>query len=285
MVYRVGFSNLDETSDYAITVKESLKKALSQYTDIELIMRDNQHNDELALQHANEFKAMGVDLAIIFHINQRFGNDLRTALFPIPIIALDIPISMTYYFGPNNAQGGRIAGKFATQWVKKNWGGQLDRVVALVDARVLEALKDRITYAVAELTNGLNLTKDQILFLDCANVRSTTIQRFAPLMERWATHHRVLGVGFNAETTLAMLDVVKDQGREQDFVTVGHAADSVLLNELKQPDTRLIASTIYHPERYGELLTPLIHARLHGEHIPIWNYIPIDLGIAQAHQD
>lgn len=285
MVYRVGFSNLDERSEYAVIVRESLQKALSQYKDIELILRDNQHSDELALQHANEFKEMGVDLAIVFHINQRLGNDLRTAIFPIPIIALDIPISMTYYFGPNNVQGGRIAGKFVSSWIKKYWNGQVDRVLALVDARVLDALKDRITYAVTEVTHSLNLTKDQILFLDCANVRSTTIERFAPLLERWKNHHKILGVGFNAETTLALLEVVKEQGRENDFIAVGHAADSYLMNELQQPNTRLLASTIYHPERYGELLSPLIHARLHGEHIPIWNYIPIDLGIAPAHQE
>ena len=284
MVYRVGFSNLDEESEYAVIVRESLQKALSPYTDIELITRDNQHSDELALQHANEFKEMGVDLAIIFHINQRFGNDLRSALFPIPIIALDIPIPMTYYFGPNNAHGGKIAGKFVSSWIKKNWDGRLDRVVALVDARVLEALKDRITYAVAEVTQSLNLTKDQILFLDCANVRSTTIERFAPLLERWKNHDTILGVGFKADTTLALLEVVKEQGREEDFIAVGHAADSYLLNELQQPNTRLLASTIYYPERYGELLTPLILARLNGEHIPIWNHIPIDLGIAPAHQ-
>jgi len=56
--------------------------------------------------------------------------------------------------------------------------------------------------------------------------------------------------------------------READVVIVGQGADRRVREELRQPGSRIVGSTAYEPERYGEKLIPLALKIMRGEPVP-----------------
>jgi ribose transport system substrate-binding protein len=56
--------------------------------------------------------------------------------------------------------------------------------------------------------------------------------------------------------------------REDDVVIVGQGADRRVRDELRRPVSRIIGSTAYEPEHYGEKLIPLALRILRGEPVP-----------------
>ncbi|MDX1435373.1 MAG: hypothetical protein R3335_01085, partial [Anaerolineales bacterium] len=56
--------------------------------------------------------------------------------------------------------------------------------------------------------------------------------------------------------------------REQDVAIVGQGADQLLFAEIRHPDSRIIGSTAYMPEHYGQKLLELSLKILKGEPVP-----------------
>lgn len=122
------------------------------------------------------------------------------------------------------------------------------------------------------LSETIPLPADNLLYLDSGNLRETTAERFAPLLERWSDYHKIAIIGFNDETAVGALEAARSLGREGDVVAVGHGAD-LAISWFKRPGSRLIASSAFFPERYGERLLDLARRMLRGESVPRVNYI------------
>jgi len=278
--YTIGFSNLTENSRFAVKVREGLEAALAAYPNLTLVCRDNRLDDEAALANAEEFASIPVDQAIIYHINERLGDKIRTSLTherKTPIIAVDIPITWTTYFGVDNAQSGSLAGEVLGQWIQAHWGGEVDKVLALTDSRVLEMVRQRVDNTLVGLQSHINLDSNDVFYLDSGNEFDTTAERVTPVLERWLEFNRIAVIGFNEESALGALDAVRSAERESDIVLVAHGADEAALEELRRPDTCLIGAVGYRPHQYGEYLADLVVRLLSGERVPQRNYIDLDV--------
>ena len=80
--------------------------------------------------------------------------------------------------------------------------------------------------------------------------------------------HHIAIVAFNDEAAFGALQAARKVNREQDVVIVGQGAERLVHTELRDPESRLIGSTAYMPERYGEKLMGLALKILHGESVP-----------------
>jgi ribose transport system substrate-binding protein len=64
------------------------------------------------------------------------------------------------------------------------------------------------------------------------------------------------------------LAAARELDRESDVVITGQGADRIARGEIRRPDSRIIGSTAYWAERYGEKLIPLAVKILQGEAVP-----------------
>jgi ribose transport system substrate-binding protein len=278
--FRIGFSNLIEESSFCVAVRESIQAAVAKYPDLALICRDNALDDDRALANAQYFADVSVNLAIIYHINQAVGDMMRQILTlgkKIPIISLDIPILWTTYFGVDNKYAGELAGKALGTWIQNHWGGHVDKVVALTETRVAESVRMRTENALTTLRTLVRVNPDHVLHIDSGNLYDVSVQRTASVLERWSGLHRIAMIGFNEDTTLALLEAARKSGRLEDVAVVGQGANRTALQELRRPDTRLIATTGYRPDAYGPHLIDLARRILSGERVPPYNYVELDL--------
>lgn len=273
--FLVGFANLNENSPYAIGVRESLESALALYPDITLISRDNDLNDDRALANAQEFKDLKVNFVVFFHINERIGKQIKS-IFPLtPLLTIDIPIPLSPHFGLNNKQSGEILGKAAIQWINNEWDGRVDKVLALIDSRVLDVVRPRVESTVNFLKRELGDL--DVMYLDCGNTREITIQRSVPVLQSWSEHDHILGIGFNADSTFGLLDAGERVACLDHLRLLGHAADEFLVEEVHKPDSPVIATSYFDPRKYGEYIANLIMRVRAGERLPQFTLVDMEL--------
>jgi ribose transport system substrate-binding protein len=271
----IGFSNLSFQHPFAQIVQAGLEKAVAEHTDWELVVRDNALNDSRALANAEEFVRLPVDVAIIYHLGEKIGPQIYGTLFrnKILCIAVDIPLSpMATYFGVNNKQSGQLVGQAMTEWIHAHWGGQVDKVLVMTESRVMDFVKQRVGAAVATLSSAFGIGRDDIFYLEGKNQRHTAQALAQDVLSRWHNYERIAIIGFNDETALGALDAARTLGREPHVVVTGQGAN-LAPDEFANPETRMIASTAYFPERYGMYLVGLVERLLRGERIPRENYM------------
>ncbi|MEQ8676336.1 MAG: substrate-binding domain-containing protein [Aggregatilineales bacterium] len=279
-LFRIGFANLTERSPFAVAVREGLEEAVAKRDNIELILRDNDLNDDRANANAEEFAERNADLAIFYHINERIGMKLRSTMIRFPVLTIDIPFPMCPHFGVNNQQSGEILGDSLVQWIQRFWDGKVDKVLALVDARVLQSVRDRTEHSVKILNKALGLSNDAVFILDCGNDQETTIKNSLPVLKSWAQYDRIGVVAFNADSTFGIIEAGAQLGTLDKFAVVGHVADANLLAEIQKPDTRVIATSYYDPANYGEQLMRLVDDFRSGTRLP--NRTLVDLELHKA---
>lgn len=249
---------------------------MKQHPGLEVVVRNNEMDNARALENARAFAEQGVNVAIIYHIDERIGPTIANILFGhgIRVISVDIPIPMTTYFGVNNKRAGQLAGEALVSWVQTHWGGKLDKVLAMTETRVLDVVKQRVDHAVLELTSTNTISASDVLYMDSGSTRSTSAARAHAVLEHWQDCHRIAIIGFNDDTALGGLDAARALDRELDVIAVGQGAD-LAIDEFRRPDSRLIASPAYFPEQYGKHLVDLALRIFNGERLPRENFMDI----------
>jgi len=275
MSYTIGFSNLAESIPSCAYRRQTLEAAALQYPDLHLVLRDNDLNDEKALANVEEFARLPVDLAIIFHINERLGSVLSQPLMKksIPIIAVDVPILFTTYFGANNQRAGWLAGESLGQWISANWNGEIDRVLATAESRVTSIVRQRLDYALKALAEHASYDANRVLFMECGSNRTTAAQRAYEVLQGWPDSRRIAVIGINDDSALGVLDAARVLGREADVAISGQGADAAVREEMRRPNSPFIASTDFRMSDYGPRLIDLAVRILSGERVPSQNFI------------
>lgn len=272
--YTIGFANISEEHAYAQLVRQGIESAAVAYPQIKLIVRDNNFDSNQALQNAKEFAALPVDLAIIYHIDERFNPELSRVLRQslIPIIAVDIPVPLSVFFGVDNRQAGKLAGQVGGTWVQEHWGGRVDKVLVLTDSRVLENVRQRLIGGVEELAAYVQINPDDVLYLDGQNSFEVSQTYSHTVLENWADHEHIVILGLNDETTLGAIEAARQAGRAAHVVGIGQGANFDQFAD-QAALTRLLGSIGYYPEAYGEHLMDLALRMLAGQKVPTQNFI------------
>ena len=225
---------------------------------LELVEVDNRNRAAVAVRNADALIAAGVDLAIVFqtHVKAAAAIGAKYGEAGIPLIAIDVPHPGAVFFGGDNERAGRALGRRAARWAIDNWNGGLDEVV-LVEERAAGPLGDaRLRGVVDGLRTGL--TGDR----GFAETRRDGRGRFE---ESWQAARKLLRgkrrrrlfAAVNDAAALGVLRAIEEAGLQADSAVVGHGGSAEILEELRRPETRLIASVAFFPENYGENLLTL----------------------------
>lgn len=271
----IGFSNLDERNPFPIAVRKGLEEVAAQYTQIQLIVRNNDLNTELARQHIEEFAAIPVHLAIIFHIDERTGIQLIQPLFRknIPAISIEIPIPLTYFLGVDNIDMGQQAGHTVGQWVKQHWNGHVDKVLIATASGVVGEIPKRFKSSLDTLRKYVAFSDNQVLYLDSEMEQATIQSRMIPVLERWKDFHHIIVICINDYVASGVLAAARQLGREEDIAVLSYDGTPVALAEFAKPFSRLLVSPAFYPEKYGTYMIDLALKLLRGQSVPRRNLI------------
>jgi ribose transport system substrate-binding protein len=269
--YTLGFANQSEELPFAVDVRRGLERAVADLKNIDLVIADNKLSGEEALRVADNLIARNVDLAIEYQIDYTVGGLIMDKFQQagIPVIAVDIPMVGATFFGIDNYRAGHVAGVAIGRWLGDKWDAVVDKVLVLEEPRAGTLPAARIQGQLDGLQEVLGiLPGDRLLFLDSGNRRSISEARVCEALSSMPEAGRIAVLSFNTDAAMGALLAARSLGREEDVVIVGQGADRLLLDEIRQPDSRVIGSTTYMPERYGGQLIELALQILRREPVP-----------------
>ena len=269
--YRIGFANMDDRLPFAIEVRKSLERASEKAGNVDLALADNQLNPDVALKVAERFLTQNLDLIIEYQIDEVTGNRIMNMFqnSGIPVISVDIPMMGATYFGVDNYRAGQMAGIALGEWLHTNWDGHFDRLIILEEPRAGALPATRMQGMLDGFHSRLGaVSAEKRLVLNSRNTLEVSQEQMMAALKGLPDEHRLVVLCFNDEVALGALEAARSLDREQDLVIVGQGAERLVRGEMSRPGSRIIGSTAYLPEKYGEKLVALALKILHGESTP-----------------
>jgi ribose transport system substrate-binding protein len=268
--WRIGFANLTENQEFAVSVRQSIERSALEEGSIDLLLADNQANSDVALANARGLIDAYVDLVIEYQQDEQTNNVLmdlyRSA--HVPVIAIDIPLPGATFFGADNYRAGHIGGEAAAQWIHEYWNGNLEEVVCLEQPESGPIPAARIQGQIDGLRTSISISEDHIVRLSTrgdlegSQLAATQALRNIP----WGK--RVLFVGINANSALGALAAAAMLDR-QDYVSViSQNASARVRKQLLARNPMLIGAVDYFPQNYGPKTVQLALAILAGRPTP-----------------
>lgn len=270
-VYRIGFANLTETGvPFAIDVRHGLERT-AEMRQVGLVLADNRLSGEHALKVADYLIEKEVDLVIEYQIDAAMNSLLmdKFSRAGIPVIAVDIPMVGATFFGIDNFRAGHIAGVALGRWVAVNWPEGLDKVIILEEPRAGDLPASRIHGQLDGLEEVLGpITDFKCIRVDSGNTSEVSERGVMQALQQLPNDHHIAILSFNDDAALGALRAARRLGRESDVVIVGQGADRLVRHEIRQRSSRIIGSTAFMPELYGERLIDLALDILEGKPVP-----------------
>jgi len=268
-LYRLGYAAQGQESSFDREVRASLVRA-AERAEIELIVVDNRYQPKIALRSADYLIREQVDLVIEFQTDETIAPAIAAKYMQahIPFIAIDIPHPGATYFGANNYQAGLLAGHHLGRWAKRRWNGEVDEILLIELHRAGSLPKMRVRGISVGISEAIRLPENcRTVSIDGDGQFQTTHERVRKHL-RESKSKRILVGAVNDPSALGALRAFQEAGRANDSAIVGQNAEPEARAELRAPDTRLVASVAYFPEKYGDGLIRLALDILGGKPVP-----------------
>ncbi len=268
--YRIGYAAQGQDTSFAKEVDRSLRQAADHNEALELLAVDNRYDSETALRNAEYLVSEHVDLVIEFQTDHAVAPVIASKYLRahIPMIAVDIPHPGATYFGANNYEAGLIAGRHLAKWVKRHWGGDVEELILLEIRRAGQFVQMRLQGAASGFKETLRpLPEPQIVRLDGDGQFRTSFEVLRKHIRERLSGRAVIAAA-NDPSALGALRAFEEAGQADRCWVVGQNAEPDVREAMREPQTRLIGSVDYFPERYGPALLRLAIDILRGKSVP-----------------
>jgi ribose transport system substrate-binding protein len=268
--WRIGFANLTEKQEFAVSVRQSIERAATESGNVDLLLADNAADPDTALANGKGLIDAQVDLVIEYQQDEQTNNILmdlyRSA--QVPVIAIDIPMPGATFFGADNYRAGRIGGEAAARWIHAHWHGNVDKVVCLEQPESGLIPAARIQGQIDGLRTTIPFPEEHILHLSTrgdlegSQLAATQALRSIP----WGKN--VLFVGINANSALGAMAAAQMLDRQDYVSVVSQNASARVRRQLLARNSMLIGAVDYFPQNYGAKAIQLALAILSGRPTP-----------------
>jgi ribose transport system substrate-binding protein len=276
--WEVGFANLVRDITFTIDVEESIQRAADATGCVNVSIFDNELDGATALANADNMITLGVDGVIEFQTDEKFGLVImdKFRAEAIPVIAIDIPMPGATFFGADNYRAGFMAGEAMGQAFAERFPdsdpllflGELPQSGPVPAARITGILEG-VRSIFPELDDAT-----QVVRFDSKNTLEESRTQMSNLIQTVPEGTKFMGAAINDGSTIGMQAAIQTAGRAEDAILASQNADSTFREEVCQnPDSIILGSTAYFPEKYGDKLIPTILLLMQGQAVPPSVYV------------
>ena len=266
---RVGFANINERGSFGKMVLQNMKDTALE-RGYELIAVDNNSDGATAVANADTLLSMNIDYMIEFNVDRSVAPVIMEKFnaAQIPVIAIDIQHEGATFFGANNEFAGTLAGETAGDWINKNWGGEVDFVVLIIQPVSGPAVAPRVAMFPQGLRNtGITVDDAKIVQIDGQNDAQFTQARFADFLLAHPEAKKVAVATINDVAASGVYAAAETANRADHVVLVSQNATADFVEPMyaSEGKTNWIASIAYFPNRYGEFVFNIVDKMVAGE--------------------
>ncbi|MCS7023501.1 MAG: substrate-binding domain-containing protein [Bryobacteraceae bacterium] len=253
----------------------SIREAAAESNCDLLLMNNREDDEETMMANATVLCERKPDVVMFFQPRERLGHRLADFLAQagLRFLTIERAIPGGIYFGANNFLAGRMAGQVLGQHARQVWGGHFDRVVLLEDVSGRSSLHARMAGMLTGLSEILgHVPESKVEHVYAERQTAASRQAMARILEQLPANARVLVLAFNDLTAVGAAQAVRESGRSGEIAIAGQNASEEGRRELRIPNSPLIATVAYFPERYGMKLLALCRRWLSGQPVPPAEY-------------
>jgi ribose transport system substrate-binding protein len=271
--YKIGYlSETGETSFYRAVARGLLESA--ERAAVDLVVLDSQYSPDVALANAERLLAENVDLVMMFQSYAQVASVISTRASSrrMPLIAIEMPHPNAIYFGVDNCHAGLTAGRYLAHWAERHWKGQVDEILLIGSARTGSLPEARLTGSLLGINEVLPNSEQAKIATVNGEWRFDTSREAVARHLKKSKATKILVSAIFDPSALGALQAFKDADRLQDCAIVGQNGSIEARLQMRKPNSRLIGSVAYFPERYGEQLIALALDVL-TERVPVPNAV------------
>ena len=271
--YKIGYlAETGETSFYRAATRGLIESA--ERAGVDLVVLNSQNSPDIALANVERLLDENVDLVMMFQSYSQIAAVISTRASgrKMPMIAIEMPHPNAIYFGVDNCHAGLTAGRYLAHWAQQHWKGEVDEILLIGAPRAGSLPEARLTGSLLGINEVLP---------NSARAKISTVNgdwQFDMSFETVTSHlrkskaTRILVSAIFDPCALGALQAFKDADRLQDCAIVGQNGSIEARLQMRKPNSRLIGSVAYFPERYGEQLIALALDML-TQRVPVPNAV------------
>jgi ribose transport system substrate-binding protein len=271
--YKIGYlAETGETSFYRAVARglsESAERA-----GVDLVVLDSQYSPDVALANAERVLTENVDLVMMFQSYAQVASVISTRASSrrMPLIAIEMPHPNAIYFGVDNCHAGLTAGRYLAHWAERHWKGQVDEILLIGSSRTGSLPEARLTGSLLGINEVLPNSEQAKIAMVNGEWRFDMSREAVARHLKKSKATKILVSAIFDPSALGALQAFKDADRLQDCAIVGQNGSIEARLQMRKPNSRLIGSVAYFPERYGEQLIALALDVL-TERVPVPNAV------------
>lgn len=256
--YKIGYlAETGETSFYRAVFRGLSECA--ERSGIDLVALNSQSSLNVALENAERLLAENVDLILMFQSYAEIASVIatRTRSRRVPLIAIEMPHPNAIYFGVDNCHAGLTAGRYMAHWAERHWKGQVDEILLIGSHRTGSLPEARLTGSLLGIHEVLPNSEQAMISTLNGDWQFDMSYEAVARHLRKSKSTRILVSAIFDPSALGSLQAFKDADRLSHCAIVGQNGSIEARLQMRKPNSRLIASVAYFPERYGEQLIAL----------------------------
>lgn len=266
--WRIGFATQGDAL-FAHEVHRSIQRIAAR-ENVQLITVDNRYSAREALRNADLLIKEHVDIVLEFQTYERIAPALASKFLDAgtPIIAIEVPHPGATYFGANNYRAGLIAGRALGRWTREHWSGRVEQLV-LLELPIAGSL---VELRMTGFVDGLRAELPEIVNVPAIHLNGRgdfeqVLETVRQFLRRSRSKRTLIGT-VNDVCALAAVRAFEEIGASDKIAIASQNCIPEVRRELRRPETPLIGSVAYFPERYGNEIIPLALGILHKKPMP-----------------
>jgi ribose transport system substrate-binding protein len=267
--HRLGFATRGIDTPFSRAVTASVQRAAEE-AGTDLITVCNHRSPRTALRNTDTLVREGVDLVIEFQSHDRLAPMIASRFLAagIPVIAIEIPHPGATFFGASNYQAGVLGGQGIARWVKQRWNGQVDSILLIEEDAAGPLVKLRVTGMLTGMREALPAVEAvPSIEIDGRGALDHTLEAVRRHLRRTPARRTVVLAG-NDPMALGAIRAFEECGRAPQCAAMGQNASQEARAEMRRPQSPLVGSVAYFPERYGDEVIRLAGAILARQPVP-----------------
>lgn len=266
--HTVALANINEKGVFGKLVKLGFEDAAAA-RGWNLVYVDNNADGQTAVSNAQTLALRNdIEYVVDLNVDQSVGQTIMDIFndAKIPVIAVDIALPNTTFYGIDSAAMGTANGDFAANWVKENWDGKVDYVVLITQIASGDEVQLRCRNAATAMQSA-GIQIGEVVELEGENDAGVVQRRMTDFLTAHPTSEKIMVFTINENAGVGVQAAAETSGREKDLriISCNCNADFTEMIYESKGNSCWFATCANFPHLYGEECMQLMEKVFAGE--------------------
>lgn len=271
--FKLGLANINEKATFGKLVKMGFEQAC-EARGWKLVYMDNNSDGATAVNNAQLLVNEEVDFIVDLNVDQSVADVIVEIVNAanIPLLAVDIKMGDTPFFGIDSHEMGLISGEYGAKYIKENWDGAVDYVVIFTQIASGDEVQKRALSALESLkTAGIQI--GAVEEIEAQGDTATAQSRFADFLTAHPDSHKIAVFTINENPATGAYAAAVTANREWDIRIFSSGVGSQFVDPMYESEGNQswVTSVACFPELYGEQICGIVENYIESDEIEL-NY-------------